>query len=407
VRRATTISALLLSAAAATSANAQSAAVTRDSAGIRIVTNPAGPPAAAAMIRVDTHPLMRVGFDDNGFIFETVEGAALLSDGGVVVSHRGSVAELVVLSPSGSVVRKLGRKGLGPGEFQMVREPLVLPGDTILMIDPQARRYVMFHDARVVREASLGPEGNLQALGTTTQGKLMLGPWLGIIFGRIFPTPWNSVPLAVMDIATRKADTVGMVDQEQSLDFGGRNPFKSQGAFAVSRGMFVVGRTDAPELRFIDATGKLRQIARWQATRVPVHDTIWRNYSTRYARALRERPGGYPEDLVQAFVGPQVRDGIREPLPYFATIVSDADGNIWVPDYAPRFSGDPPRSQGVSRRFRVMSPSGQWIAELRIPDTPHFREYHRRVLAIGKDRLVALEADSLGVSGIAAYRLIR
>jgi hypothetical protein len=54
-----------------------------------------------------------------------------------------------------------------------------------------------------------------------------------------------------------------------------------------------------------------------------------------------------------------------------------------------------------------MSPSGQWIAELRIPDTPHFREYHRRVLAIGKDRLVALEADSLGVSGIAAYRLIR
>ena len=125
-----TVATLAAALFSATSQGNRQSATQRDSAGIRIISNAA---SSTTTIRVDTHPLYQIGFRDNDYIFERIEGATLLSDGGAVIANTGSVQELAVFSPAGSLLRKLGRKGQGPGEFQQVRDPLVIGTDTIVV----------------------------------------------------------------------------------------------------------------------------------------------------------------------------------------------------------------------------------------------------------------------------------
>jgi hypothetical protein len=51
---------------------------------------------------------------------------------------------VLVLSPQGRVFRRIGRRGAGPGEFRSVRDVQVLPGDSLLVYDPQLARVSVF-----------------------------------------------------------------------------------------------------------------------------------------------------------------------------------------------------------------------------------------------------------------------
>jgi hypothetical protein len=51
---------------------------------------------------------------------------------------------VTVLAPDGKVLRKIGRPGSGPGEFRAVRDVQVLPGDSLLVYDPELARVSVF-----------------------------------------------------------------------------------------------------------------------------------------------------------------------------------------------------------------------------------------------------------------------
>lgn len=51
---------------------------------------------------------------------------------------------VTVLGPDGRVLRRIGRMGSGPGEFRSVRDVQVLPGDSLLVYDPQLARVSVF-----------------------------------------------------------------------------------------------------------------------------------------------------------------------------------------------------------------------------------------------------------------------
>jgi len=51
---------------------------------------------------------------------------------------------VTVLAPDGKVLWKIGRDGSGPGEFRSVRDVQVLPGDSLLVYDPQLERISVF-----------------------------------------------------------------------------------------------------------------------------------------------------------------------------------------------------------------------------------------------------------------------
>lgn len=52
--------------------------------------------------------------------------------------------QLLVFSPTGSVLRRLGRKGQGPGEFDNILGVRVLPGDSVYTFDSSLQRGTVF-----------------------------------------------------------------------------------------------------------------------------------------------------------------------------------------------------------------------------------------------------------------------
>lgn len=51
---------------------------------------------------------------------------------------------VLVLSPGGAVLRRIGRRGSGPGEFRSIRDVQVLPGDSLLAYDADLARVSVF-----------------------------------------------------------------------------------------------------------------------------------------------------------------------------------------------------------------------------------------------------------------------
>jgi hypothetical protein len=71
-----------------------------------------------------------------------VNGLDVDSRGNVYVADRSS--QLVVFSPQGTMLRKLGRKGQGPGEFDWIASVRVLPGDSVYAFDSGLQRVTVF-----------------------------------------------------------------------------------------------------------------------------------------------------------------------------------------------------------------------------------------------------------------------
>jgi hypothetical protein len=72
-----------------------------------------------------------------------VQGVAVDSRGRIFLSDAMS-AEVVWLDSAGTLRGRIGRSGDGPGEFRRVGSIQILPGDTLLVFDPEAQRVTLF-----------------------------------------------------------------------------------------------------------------------------------------------------------------------------------------------------------------------------------------------------------------------
>jgi hypothetical protein len=66
------------------------------------------------------------------------------SQGRIFVAPMSGNGSIGVYSRAGRLIRELGRPGGGPGEFRFVESVRVLRGDTVVAIDPAARRVTVF-----------------------------------------------------------------------------------------------------------------------------------------------------------------------------------------------------------------------------------------------------------------------
>lgn len=89
-----------------------------------------------------------------------VRGAGLLSDGRIAIADGGN-ARVVVASPAGAVEREFGRRGSGPGEFEMLYF-LTAIGDTLVTWDSGTRRVALWKpDGTPIRSTALAAVTNL------------------------------------------------------------------------------------------------------------------------------------------------------------------------------------------------------------------------------------------------------
>ena len=118
--------------------------VNRDSAGVRIVENWTPAAAPSFDLRVVGQPTLTIGERDaQDEVFVRIAGATRLSTGAIVVGDAGP-NDVRVFDATGRFVRRIGRAGQGPGEYQNVTSVLRLGGDTVVVSDYLAHRLTYF-----------------------------------------------------------------------------------------------------------------------------------------------------------------------------------------------------------------------------------------------------------------------
>ena len=80
-----------------------------------------------------------VSFGDEAMEFHRIVAIVPLRSGGLVVANGGS-HQLRFFDSAGRLVREVGRRGGGPGEYQQIGGVTALPGDSLLVWDGFARR---------------------------------------------------------------------------------------------------------------------------------------------------------------------------------------------------------------------------------------------------------------------------
>jgi hypothetical protein len=263
-----------------------------------------------------------------------VTAARFLDDGTVAIANSGT-SEILVLGADGTLRRRFGRAGSGPGEFRSLTALHLDSTGSLLAYDPRAVRLTRLTPAGdVVETRRLSSENavvDLYPLTELADGRILA------VFGdrRAFrPTgeARDTIPLIAVDPATATWDTLGTWPAQEwaFLEFSQGITRTEVGfgrtlAYAGSRGRAVVASTDSIDLTIFDSAGDpAMRIAGWGSYEaVPAADVErWRN-------DLLERRSRAPEEIRRWLESAPRRDT----YPAFRNLLLDDDGRVWIGMY--------------------------------------------------------------------------
>ncbi len=297
------------------------------------------------------------------YMFSSIRGIRLLSDGRIVVGDRDD-ATLRIYDESGSYQRTIGRQGEGPGEFLGISGVFVRPPDTIQVWDASLARMTIvradgslvgterfdpaqpggpgggvidgfagvFRDGDVALSWTIGGPGEAEevlpdrtAFGRfSREGSLrhLMGQGEGLHRFRRQPDPFSPFPHAVM-VADSVYFTNGVDGRIAVLDPDGGGVVRT---FEVS----------APSVPAEEA---------WSALREVLHEDG-------------------RESVLERMPPPQLQH-----TPALAGMVADGADRIWAKVYDPTsdsvYLGPPP---GTGGEWWVLSPEGRILASVAMPD---------------------------------------
>ena len=385
--------------------NAPVEAVVRDSAGVRIVENPAPPLDEQPVWRVETEPSLTIGGDGSGEELHRVDGAIQLGGGGIVVAHAGAY-ELRFYDASGVFRNAVGRRGAGPGEFQVVRDVFRMPGDSVLVWDDRLHRGSIFDsESRFGRLVSVdsspfgyrGPfvvdvlaDGSMLMTGGLPGGGARLDElryYTGVLIASS-----EGEPLA--DLGAIPEGTCGSPQRCTVPMF---TPYRVTAAGPAS---VFYGFGDRYQLSEVDTDGRLRTIIRYAKDPLPITDA---DIAHLKQASLKAAPADRRAAVERAFA----TDPVPAAMPAMRALLVDTDANLWVEESTevePIVAPVPlPRAAGESEpgpRWTVFASDGLRIGTVSTPADLIVTE-------IGDDYVLGIHSDELGVQTVRLYRLIR
>jgi hypothetical protein len=384
---------------------APAAAQTRDSAGIAIVESSLARVGTRAPFRVSDKPTLQIGVEtgDRNLQFTQIVGATRLADGSIVVADRGS-AEIRTFDASGRFIRKVGRKGQGPGEFSDLADVRALGRDSLVAWDAFGRFTIIAPNGNVARTFTVhGGPASERAVGLV-RGALGDGSFFAYRVARV-PAPQQEA--AVRDtfqvaLYTRDGAYVHAIGDfpglERILHMGGSmpgpdgvmraawsvkgKPFASETYLRAGADGMYAGRGDRYEILRFNRSGALERIIRVDQPPVPVTaDMIARHRTEPRGRNSPSRP--IVEPKIDAAWYPKV-------LPAYAALRIDGAQRLWVKDY--------PIPGEKQPRWKVFDRSGALLGSVLTPAG-------LEVLEIGTDYLLGVWLDQLDVEYLRVYAL--
>ena len=366
-----------------------------------------------------------------------VSGLARLVDGRIAVLSTEN-GRLYLFEPSGELSRTIGGRGRGPGEFS---RPVHL--------------WYARPDTLVVWDEWFGPVTRFDTSGAVVAGrKIDLGlalerlPSQASVESRTHPLPDGSLVVEVelrdsdlerpTDGATIRyppAEYVRLDHAHNAVSFGtwkgperwavpeelGRSAaYGSPVAeilLAAYDHLFPTGRVsssiaagghpprvylshgDTNEIRQYSLDGTLVRLIRRTTDPVPVTARAHRAWLDEYARSAVAMNDS-PFDWVRPFLLSMPR---WETYPPIHGLFVDADGHLWVREWS---DGE----TGVPNRWSVFSPEGRWLGVLDGLPASSAGTSDLAFLSniwIGREFLLAVSLDTLGVERVEGYRIRR
>ena len=385
--------------------------------GVTIVENAGLQVADSTAWILDTVPSVRIGMLEGPeeYVFGRLAGTLLLPGDSILVADA-TAHELRLFDPGGKFVRKIGRHGEGPGEFNWLTSVHAYAADSIIIMDHESSRANVlgpdFGYARRFRPSlketrAKPPFTSHSLIDYFHGGRPLMSDYLSVCDEtRSNGFCEDSVAFFATDEAgTTKArfgqfvysrNQTFRVDAGLSTGWAEPHP---QAIWAVRGNRFYYGDAKRFEILVFDATGKLeRRIRVNHVTPRYERSDVWpppdgTRPPPRDPRAARARA---------VALEAQANATLPDTFPAFSDLLVDHDGNIWVREYLPQ------RLARITRpRWFVFDPEGRLRWSLRsAPGMQRtFRPSTSMSPQIGTDRVLASERDADGVESVAIYRL--
>ncbi len=370
-----------------------------DSAGITIVTNLPGAMEAAASWSLSPEPAFEAGGDAAGALTLFGVRDVLPLDGGGIAVANASPPHVLVLDASGKPTATLGRGGEGPGEFSSIGSVLALPGDSLLVWDPERQRMSVFGPGgRFARDVDLRDVAASSMRGRTRVLPAEGGTFVLFTVANIGPGKGVYRLEADAHLVGPSGENLGTLgpfpgDEMFSNDLGlGMVAFGAHTCAAAAAEGLAVGTADDTEIRFYALAGRLERIVRWPDVDRRVTPEMVSEWTEAMLSMVPEAARAQSRDMIE-------RIPRAERVPPYADIIAADSGRIWVGEHpgelAVRGFARPPE-----RRWLVFDAGGALEATVRTPEG--FQPY-----AVRDARVYGVFRDEMDVESVRAYEVLR
>ncbi len=377
-----------------------------DSAGVTVYELPADALERAPLVTMDARTIGTIGSDDPDDDVSRLQYFRFLPDGRVVGFDQ-RAGSVVVYRPDGAPVRRIGRQGEGPGEFEGADFLVRIADDTLAISDQSNGRVsLVAPDSGVIR--SFPARMWSGAAGLAAGARLADGRWAMLpVAYAIDPSATSGRPLYPVLAVAESAGVDGPAD---TLDFlpglaavvtdGGTVGGKHRVSVSLGRfgelpgaqpfaGGFALVPGDAYRILVHGTDGTLRAVIRIDRRRIAVTDSMVeagiRDDLERLSAPGTELPADRRDEAEKKLRGQPVADS----LPPFGRGYS-AGELLWLADY--------PNPTLADQGYTAFDRDGRVVGRLLLPRAS-------RVEAFGVDRIILRTEDDDGIVRFEIHKL--
>lgn len=307
-----------------------------------------------------------------------------------ITAADGQAASLAMFDRTGSLIRRSGRSGRGPGEFASIGALFPYRGDSVVAHDGMMQRLTVAPVAGGEARAVALPPG---------PGKNLLGVIDDSLFVMSAPgrRPLvhsqglyrDSVAVLAVSPTGHGIDSIGhFADRFHAA--GPENPFvflSPSARFATSGTRLCYADSMHPRVECLDRRSSERTVLTWPQPRQPVTDELRQRYLAYYLEHAPPFPRDQLRERLKAVVWLDTLPAIGYPL------LMESDGTVWVPEYQLPSAWAP-------KTWRVLSAHGELLARILTP--PEFQ-----LTSVDGNVLWGVWTDSLDVTTIRSYSVRR
>ena len=358
---------------------------------------------------VGARPIVDIGTAEGEPEYELagVSGVIRLGDGRVAVANM-QANEIRFYDRTGKFIKKVGRRGEGPGEFSQLMALHRMNGDSIIANDSRGRYEVFSDQGDYVREFRFSNDRTVNPMAWFANGMAIVGN-TRIVDQRDRLGTWiDSIEIALFDARGNKVRTVGtfkflLQGKRAEVPYSQPMTFGPRAVVAAFGGKFYYNFTDDYEIDVFSADGSLQRRIRRAWTPIKVSKEDLDNYRFGFVNAPDERGG--TSDSWKAFREKRYGETMfAETFPAHGSMRVDRVGNLWVQENRrPAREAQPSRFYDAGStpiEWSVFNPDGRWLGQVTTPAKVW-------VFDIGDNYITGLWRDEFDVEHARVYPLIK